>query len=296
MYIVLGRGFIGTAMFENLKRSGAEAHVFSSSDCNLCNSDSVEIIKDRVGPNSVDGLILCASKVRLKGNTLDAYIDNIKIAMNVARLLAECKPKKFMFLSTIDVYGYEPELPITAKNLLTPFDFYGKSKLVSETILTTVCETVGVPYIVFRLAGVFGPMDKGNSAISHIISICESTGEIQLSNSGLTLRDYVFIDDLVRLTQRALKSNCMGTFNAVSGKSQHLLEIVETIVRVFDAPCAIALNEKKGARDYDLVFDQAEFISAFGDFKFTALEKAILAYRRKGECAPERCISQPNVN
>lgn len=278
MHLVLGRGFIGTAIARRLEGSGASLQLFSSRECDLREGASVGCLKQRIGAAAVDGLIVCASRVRLKGNTFDTYCDNISIAVNVARLVSELRPRKAIFFSTVDVYGDHPALPITPASALRPFDHYGRSKLLSECILVAACESERIPFTVFRLAGVFGPTDRGNSAISKLVDLCRAAQEIQVSNAGRTLRDYVFVDDLARLTQEALASDYYGTFNAVSGQSLTVLEIVETIVREFHSRSRVVVNEAKSPRDYDLVFDQAGFNGTFSVVKFTTLADALPAY------------------
>lgn len=279
LHIVLGRGFIGGAIADTLQVSGETVRVFSSADCDLREGASVDHIGEQIGGAAVHGLVVCASRVRLRDNSFRSYCDNVSMAVHAARLVTELRPANVLFFSTVDVYGDQPLLPITPAHQVQPFDHYGRSKLVSEIILAAACQCEGIPLTILRLAGVFGPDDRGNSAMSKMIQRCLEIRAIRVSNAGRTLRDYIFVDDLVQVVQRVLRGDASGTFNGVTGASLTVLDIVQTIIRALGVSCRIHIDEEKGPRDYDLVFDQSSFEQAFGHVRFTALADALLAYQ-----------------
>lgn len=280
MVVLLGRGFIGGAIAHALGQTPRGAMTFSSHEADLRNPLSTVALLERIGDVPPDALVICASRVRLKGNSPDVYCDNLCIAANAARLVVALRPGLVVFFSTIDVYGKDPQLPITPESPVAPFDYYGHSKLISESILQDACRAEGIPCTVLRLAGVYGPDDGGHSAVSSLLNMSRAQPEIRLSNDGATLRDYIFIDDMVAIVRRVLATGLTGTFNAVTGLSRRMDDIVSAIVAAGGGRPRVTPVRERGPRDYDLVFDQSSFHAAFGPMDFTALEVALDTYQR----------------
>lgn len=72
---------------------------------------------------------------------------------------ADKVPEKLLFISSLSVMGPVGEkeyTPITEKMVPQPNTRYGASKLKAELWLATA----GIPYIIFRCTGIYGPWDK----------------------------------------------------------------------------------------------------------------------------------------
>ena len=73
---------------------------------------------------------------------------------------ADCKPKKFLLMSSLSSYGPVNEKsfePIHTNDKQRPDSVYGKSKLDAEIL---VKEQTSFPYIILNPTGVYGPGDK----------------------------------------------------------------------------------------------------------------------------------------
>lgn len=72
---------------------------------------------------------------------------------------ADMVPERFLYMSSLSVMGPGDEkgyTPFTTTSIPRPDTRYGTSKLKAETCL----ETSGVPYIIFRCTGIYGPHEK----------------------------------------------------------------------------------------------------------------------------------------
>ena len=72
--------------------------------------------------------------------------------------LAEKVPEKFLYMSSLSAMGPKDERgysPITEEMIPTPNTRYGSSKLKAEVCLMST----GIPYIIFRCTGIYGPRD-----------------------------------------------------------------------------------------------------------------------------------------
>ena len=86
---------------------------------------------------------------------------NYEYLKNFIDALKECEkmPEKFLFMSSLSVMGPGDEKgysPFTETMIPRPNTRYGASKLKAEMLL----EMEGVPYIIFRPTGIYGPRDK----------------------------------------------------------------------------------------------------------------------------------------
>lgn len=69
-------------------------------------------------------------------------------------------PKKFIYLSSLSIFGpareEEPHTPITDSDQAFPNTAYGHSKLMAEAYI----RKCGIPYIILRPTGVYGPRER----------------------------------------------------------------------------------------------------------------------------------------
>lgn len=92
------------------------------------------------------------------------YNENFNISKNLLaglNQLAE-KPKQFVFISSVAVYGLDAGTEITESTGLNAADPYGKSKIASELLITTWCEANNVVLTMLRLPLIAGENPPGN--------------------------------------------------------------------------------------------------------------------------------------
>lgn len=80
---------------------------------------------------------------------------NCEAALNVAKIAYKCGAKKFLFSSTVEVYGHTNTLSINESTQCNPITNYGKSKYEAENILSKYLNTVGIEYYIFRFTPVY---------------------------------------------------------------------------------------------------------------------------------------------
>ncbi|MDH6357911.1 NAD(P)-dependent oxidoreductase [Parabacteroides sp. PF5-9] len=74
--------------------------------------------------------------------------------------LADCKPTKFLLMSSLSSFGPGDEkgfTPIRANDPQTPNTAYGKSKALAEEYVRS---QIDFPYVILRPTGIYGPGDK----------------------------------------------------------------------------------------------------------------------------------------
>jgi dTDP-L-rhamnose 4-epimerase len=115
---------------------------------------------------------------------------------------------------------------------------YGVTKLTQEQMVLTVCKALGISAIAFRYQNVYGPGQSLSNPYTGILSIfstrIRNNSAINIFEDGKESRDFVFIDDVVAITAKAVEheSQIVDVFNVGSGVATDVLTIAETLQRL----------------------------------------------------------------
>ena len=125
------------------------------------------------------------------------YLENVVNALKDADKL----PDKFLMMSSLSAMGPVDEVtykPITIDDEPKPNTLYGQSKIDAERFLANS----GVPYIIFRATGVYGPRER-----DYLMMIKSIDRGIDVGMGYKTqLLTFIYVDDLVKAMFDALKS------------------------------------------------------------------------------------------
>ena len=138
--------------------------------------------------------------------------------------------------------------------LIHPSSVYGISKQVQEQLIMTVCPLIGIDPVALRYQNVFGPGQSLSNPYTGILSIFSNLimqgKQINIFEDGLESRDFVYIDDVIDATVRAMESpNAPGqVFNVGSGVQTTVLAVVEHLRNAYgtDTPAQVTGNFRLG--------------------------------------------------
>lgn len=143
------------------------------------------------------------------------------------------------------VHGKDDEVlevvPTPEDAVLHPSSVYGITKQMQESLVMTVAASIGVEAVALRYQNVYGPGQSLKNPYTGILSIFSNLirrGEsIDIFEDGEESRDFVYIDDVVAATARAVSHpDAAGhVFNVGSGVATTVTEVVDTLFRCFDA-------------------------------------------------------------
>lgn len=158
----------------------------------------------------------------------DARI-NIIGSLNVFGLCREYGVKKIVFASTGGaMYGESKTLPTPETHPSRPTSPYGIAKLAAEHYLSLM----RVPFVVLRFANVYGPRQnaKGEAGVIAIFTEALMSGKAPLIlGTGKQTRDFVFVEDAVRASVLAFKSESAGVFNVGTGKEHSINGVLQSL-------------------------------------------------------------------
>lgn len=116
-----------------------------------------------------------------------------------------------------------------------PSSVYGITKQVQEQLVLTVCNSINVSAISLRYQNVYGPGQSLSNPYTGILSIFSTRilngNQVEVYEDGLESRDFVYIDDVVEATVKAVlsESNVNGIFNVGSGIATSVIGVVEQL-------------------------------------------------------------------
>ena len=170
---------------------------------------------------NIDVLINLASLVSIPHSYESPRVHfktNIDGIMNLAHSCIKNKIKKFLHISTSEVYGTAKYTPIDELHELQPQSPYSASKISAETILRSFYYSYNLPVTILRLFNTYGPRQSVRAVIPKIISqIIKKQNKIFLGNLKPT-RDFNYVLDVCGAIDKSIKNTKIGEiYNYGSG-------------------------------------------------------------------------------
>jgi nucleoside-diphosphate-sugar epimerase len=268
-YLVTGgAGFIGSNIVEKLLSkkqhvivldnlsTGKEENIkpflknplFEFMKADIRNKDEIsEAIKD------VDYVIHQAAiaSVNLSfENPAESFDVNTIGTLNLLQAASKNKIKKFVFASSSSVYGMA-DGKTSEKIHKGPISPYALSKSFGEELCRLFSKEFKVPTVCLRYFNVFGPRQNIFSEYSAVIPKFISAfikGESPIVfGTGKQTRDFVYVKDVAEANLKAAKSKFKDgeIFNVASGKSISLLQLINTLNKIFSERKKPIFKKKK---------------------------------------------------
>jgi len=196
--------------------------------CDLTDRGAVEKIKSAL--NGITHVIHGAAII--PGSTppsrQEDFVGNLVMTSN----LIACLPSSvcsLIFMSTLDVYGDPLYVPVNEGHPLLPKTLYAASKVACEQYLKLILAERTVQLIILRLSQVYGPGEPVIKAISKFIHSVMSGQAPILYGAGMSVRDYVYVDDVVDSILLSLRSLRGGVFNVATGKGVTIRDVAQMV-------------------------------------------------------------------
>jgi len=120
----------------------------------------------------------------------DVNVDGTRNLLEVAKA---AEIKRFIHCSTVGVQGEIKDPPATEETPYNPGDYYQESKMEGEILALNFFRQQGLPGVVFRPVGIYGPGDTRFLKLFRFIK----QGRFHMFGSGEVLYHLTYIDDLI---------------------------------------------------------------------------------------------------
>jgi len=146
--------------------------------------------------------------------------------------------KRFIFTSSMSIYGDQGDMPVKETALPNPKSFYGIGKLASEKYVD-VFSKMGLQTTSLRLFNVYGPGQNMENLRQGMVSIYMAyilkKQKLIVKGSLERYRDFVYIDDVIGAYMDCLSnSNSFGkTYNIATGKKTYIKKLIDLELNTF---------------------------------------------------------------
>ncbi len=138
--------------------------------------------------------------VRYSIDNAKAYFDsNLHGFFNILEISKKYKIKHLITASTSSVYGNKSSFPIKEEdNTNKPLSFYAATKKSNEIMAYSYSNIYKLPITCLRFFTVYGPYGRPDMFLYKYVEAVQSSKTIKLYNSGNHIRDFTYIDDVIK--------------------------------------------------------------------------------------------------
>lgn len=256
-YVITGgAGFIGSSLARRLLERGDAVYILDDLSTgryenipggavfhNVDISDSGALFA-LVLPHKADYIYHLAAQSSGEASFEDPARDidiNYKGTYNILRLAQSKGCKRFIFSSSMSVYGDLPARhgPVREDFPCKPISYYGCNKLASESLIRAFTRGSDMDFTIFRLFSVYGPGQNLENMKQGMVSIYLSyllkNSPIHVKGSIDRFRDFVYIDDVIDVFMQSepRKETYGEVFNIGTSVKTTVKELLKIILRAY---------------------------------------------------------------
>lgn len=141
--------------------------------------------------------------------------------------------KKYIHISTDEVYGSIETGSFTEESPLNPTNPYAASKASSDLLVLSYIKCYRIPAIIVRFTNNFGPFQHPEKFIPLAITNAIENKKIPLYGDGTQIRDWLFVDDTCRAIEILLEKGIIGNiYNVSAHQEKQNIEVLKKILRL----------------------------------------------------------------
>jgi len=188
----------------------------------------------------VDAVVNFAAETHVDRSILDAasFIDTdvygVYVLLEAARVAGV---KRFLHVSTDEVYGVVPEGSAAEHARLLPRSPYSASKAGGEMLVYAYYVTYGLPTLVTRGSNTFGPYQYPEKLIPIVITEALDNRVIPVYGDGRQVRDWLYVKDHCTGIDLVLRHGDPGeAYNVGGGHEWYNIDVVRRILDTLGRP------------------------------------------------------------
>jgi nucleoside-diphosphate-sugar epimerase len=262
-----GAGFIGSEVCAQLLEHGADVTVlddFSSGRSAYLDQSKITVVRGDICDETLTRLSLADQEIVIHLAALP-FIPNCYIAPDsffrvnalatvslIWRAIQTESVKRFVVISTSEVYGTARFVPMTEDHPTLPHSTYAASKLAADRGAFTIHKEQGFPIVIIRPFNSYGPRVTQPYIIPEIILQLRKGPELTLGNTSSS-RDFTYVRDTAgAIILASIKQPAIGqTINVGSGNDITIEQLAKLIGELRGQTVRIKTDERRN-RPYDV--------------------------------------------
>jgi dTDP-glucose 4,6-dehydratase len=142
------------------------------------------------------------------------------------------KIKKFIYISTDEVYGSIKEGSFSETDILKPSSPYSSSKAGADLLSMSYFITYGLPVIITRSSNNFGPCQYPEKLIPLFITNLMEGKRVPVYGTGMNVRDWIYVIDNCDAIDFVMHNGKLGEiYNIGGGNEKPNIEITKLILK-----------------------------------------------------------------
>ncbi len=174
--------------------------------------------------------------------------------------------KKFLHVSTDEIYGEIEEGFATEDYPLRPRNPYASAKAAADMLARAFCTTYGLPVVVARPSNNYGPYQHPEKLIPLMITNALEDKPLPIYGDGRQRRDWLFVEDTAKALYLLLEKGRIGSAYNISGRNEREnLSVVKEILRLLGKPeSLIRFVKDRPAHDRRYAMDSSKIEKELG--------------------------------
>jgi ADP-L-glycero-D-manno-heptose 6-epimerase len=289
------RGDADIVAVDNLQRSEKVANL---ADCEIADyrdkREFIELVRGNALPEGVSAVLhQGACSDTMEGDGRYMMENNYRYSVD---LLDWCQARRipFIYASSASVYGAGPVFR-EARAHESPLNVYGYSKFLFDQVVRRRLPGTAAQIAGFRYFNVYGPREshKGRmaSVAFHFFNQFQAEGRVRLFEAsagygpGEQVRDFVSVDDVVRVNLHFLDHGTSGVFNAGTGRGESFNSVARATINAIRAARgegALSIEQMRSSGAIEYIPFPAQLIGKYQSYTQADLG----ALRSAGYTAP----------
>ena len=288
-----GCGFIGSHVIERLIEKGMR--VVAVDDLSTGSINNLPVGTDFIHGNITDPgvirhalknaeiVIHLAARVTIRDSFRGLAEDvrsNVLGTAVILKELADSNVKKFIFASSMAVYGHAQCLPMGEGHLLKPISPYGIGKTACESYILNYCEHLSIQPVILRYFNTYGPRQSISPYVGVIRTFITNAlqgSPLNIFGDGNQSRDFISVHDVSNATVKAVHySGEHKVFNVGTGIGTDIRSLASMIRSLTGSKSDILFLPAHPGEPLDSVADIRLITEEMGFSSNEVLEKSIL--------------------
>lgn len=223
--------------------------------------------------------------VRYSIDNPDAYIQSNIIGF--FHVLEGCRyypVEHLVFASSSSVYGGNKKVPFSTKDRVDkPVSLYAATKKSNELMAYSYSKLYSIPLTGLRFFTVYGPMGRPDMAYFKFAKKIMADEPIQIYNNGDMLRDFTYIDDIIKGIENILgnpplqdeNGAAYKIYNIGNNKPEKLMDYIAVLERCLGREAKKEYLPMQPGDVYETYADVQDLMDDYGFKPSTTIEEGL---------------------
>jgi dTDP-glucose 4,6-dehydratase len=206
----------------------------------ICNPASMKKVFNKTKPDCVINFAAethVDRSIAAPSQFIETNVLGVSILLNLA---LEHKVKKFLQVSTDEVYGSILRGVFKEIDTLTPSSPYAASKAGADNLVIAYHTTYGLPALITRSSNNYGPYQFPEKFIPLVIHNGLNNKKIPLYGDGKNTRDWIYVEDNCEAIDAVLHKGRIGEiYNIGAHNERQNINVVIRILKTLRKPMSL---------------------------------------------------------